>query len=96
MKRRTVAHLMGRRDTPTRNPTLSEMASTPENHNRQILAAFVLGAHIRGDMDSREMVKHSPFEIAEIANKKLTRNGNCRVEEKDVVEVLQKLLQLLE
>ena len=72
------------------------MASTPENHNRLILAAFVLGVHVRGDIDSKEISKHSPFEIAEIANRKLPRNRNCHVEVEDVVEVFQRLLRLLE
>lgn len=64
--------------------------------DRLVLAAFVLGVHIRGDLDSKEISKHSPFEIAEIANTKLPRDRHCHLEENDVLEVLQRLLRLLD
>ncbi len=70
-----------------------------ENDSRAdklILLAFVLGVHVKRDVDSREILKHSPTEIAEEINRKLARNGRCSVEPKDVVEVLQKLLNLLD
>ena len=52
--------------------------------------------HIRNHIDSHELMKHSAFEIAEAANKKIPMNGRFRVNERDVLEVFEKLLNLIE
>ncbi len=50
----------------------------------------------REEVDSKNITKHSPSKIAETANKKLLVNGSLHVEARDVVEVFQRLLYLLE
>jgi hypothetical protein len=43
------------------------------SNGRLVLAAFVLGVHIRDDIDKREITAHSPSEIVVEANTKLSR-----------------------
>ncbi len=67
-----------------------------KSEDRLVIAAFVLGVHIRDDMDVSELTNHSPREIAEIANHKLLKDRYSDVQIKDVVEVFQRLLRFLD
>lgn len=63
--------------------------------DRLLLTAFILGVHIRSDINTSEITRHSPLEIAETANTRLLKNGKCHVKAEDVIEVFQRLLRLL-
>lgn len=65
--------------------------------DKVLLAAFVLGVHIRNDVNAKEIARHAPSLIADEANLKLgaIRSGSSRVQEQDVVQALARLLALI-
>ena len=62
----------------------------PLRYEAAILAAFVIGLHMRHDIDSKSLLKHSPMEIAKEANTELGK-GESLVDPRDVVDAFSVL-----
>jgi hypothetical protein len=64
--------------------------------DRIILAAFVLGVHIRNDLELSDFMKHSPEEISKIANGKILHKSKNIVSPSDVVEALNRIIKMVD
>jgi hypothetical protein len=63
--------------------------------NELVVAAFVVGVHVRRDTALRGITAHSPDEIIQAVRTQLGLDGRVDVKPEDVVRVYQILLPLI-
>ncbi|MCL5317225.1 MAG: hypothetical protein M1503_03030 [Thaumarchaeota archaeon] len=84
------------RDRPPKPRREKYSVDDETNEDALIIAAFVLGVHMRGDVDSHQIVRHSPLEIARTANREILRTSKQIVTPSDVAQVLSRLLKIID